>query len=45
MGFTVSDFRDLIWLLEDHPEWRAELRRYVLPLELHDLPSLVSQLA
>jgi hypothetical protein len=44
VAFTVNDFRDLIDLLEQHPEWRAELRRYVLSEEILELPSLVRQL-
>lgn len=31
---TIQDFGDLVRLLEEHPEWRAELRRLVLPEEL-----------
>jgi len=27
---TVDDLHDLIRILEEHPEWRAELRRVVL---------------
>ena len=44
MSFTVEDFHDLIELLGQHPEWRAELRRHVLSDELLELPSLVRQL-
>jgi len=44
VAFTVADFHDLIRLLEEHPEWRAELRRYVLPDDLVELPALVRQL-
>ncbi|MBI3973984.1 MAG: hypothetical protein HY332_22120 [Chloroflexi bacterium] len=44
MAFTVSDFHDLLRLLEEHPEWRAELRRHVLPDQLLELPALVRQL-
>ncbi len=44
MAFTVDDFQDLLRLLEQHPEWRAELRRYVLTEELLELPALVRQL-
>ncbi len=44
MPFTVEDFPDLIRLLEQHPEWRAELRRQVLSDELLALPELVRQL-
>jgi hypothetical protein len=41
MPFTVEDFQDLIRILEQHPEWRAELRRRLLPEELLTLPDLV----
>lgn len=44
MSFTVEDFKDLIELLAQRPEWRAELRRHVLSEELLELPSLVRQL-
>jgi hypothetical protein len=44
MSFTVEDFHDLIELLAQHPEWRAELRRHVLSDELIELPALVRQL-
>jgi len=42
---TVEDFNDLVRLLEEHPEWRAELRRLVLPDELLTLPQVVRELA
>lgn len=45
MAFTIDDFQDLLRLLEEHPEWRAELRRQVLTEELLELPALVRQLA
>ncbi|HZR99183.1 MAG TPA: hypothetical protein VFE37_10775 [Chloroflexota bacterium] len=45
MAFSVEDFQDLLRLLEQHPEWRAELRRHVLTEELLGLPALVQQLA
>jgi chromosome segregation ATPase len=45
MAFTVSEFRDLIQLLEQHPAWRAELRRWVLTEELLALPQTVGELA
>jgi hypothetical protein len=45
MSFTVEDFHDLIELLAQRPEWRAELRRHVLSDELLELPALVRQLA
>lgn len=44
MSFTVEDFHDLIELLAQHPEWRAELRRHVLSDDLIELPALVRQL-
>jgi hypothetical protein len=44
MAFTVQDFQDLLRLLEQHPEWRAELRRLVLTEELLSLPALVREL-
>jgi predicted nuclease with TOPRIM domain len=44
MSFTVEDFHDLIELLAQHPEWRAELRRHVLSDALLELPALVRQL-
>ena len=45
MAFTIDDFRDLVRLVEQHPEWRAELRRLVLTEELLDLPGVVRDLA
>jgi uncharacterized protein YoxC len=45
MAFTVSEFRDLIQLLEQHPTWREELRRWVLTEELFALPQTVRELA
>jgi hypothetical protein len=44
MAFTVRDFRDLVTLLEQHPEWRAELRRLVLTEELLALPQVIREL-
>jgi hypothetical protein len=44
MPFTVEEFRDLVRILEEHPEWRAELRRLVLTDELLTLPELVREL-
>jgi hypothetical protein len=44
MAFTVSEFRDLIQLLEQHPTWREELRRWVLTEELLALPQTVHEL-
>lgn len=45
MAFGVEDFRGLIELLAQHPEWRAELRRHVLSDDLLELPALIRQLA
>ena len=45
MSFTVDDFQDLIRLLQQHPERRAELRRHVLSDELLELPAVVRQIA
>jgi polyhydroxyalkanoate synthesis regulator phasin len=42
---AIGNIHDLITLLEQHPEWRAELRRLVLTDELLDLPRLVRELA
>jgi hypothetical protein len=41
MAFSVEDFQDLIRLLQERPEWRADLRRLVLTDELLALPELV----
>lgn len=40
----MDDFQDLVRLIEQRPEWRAELRRLVLTEELLELPALVRQL-
>lgn len=45
MAFTVEQFADLVRLLEERPEWRAELRRLVLTDELLALPAAVRALA
>jgi len=44
MPFTVEEFRDLVRILEENPEWRAELRRLVLTEELLSLPGQVAAL-
>lgn len=43
MAFSVDDFQDLLRLLEARPEWRAELRRLLIPEEVLDLPAVVGQ--
>ena len=45
MSFTVKEFRDLVHIVEVHPEWQKELRRLVLTEELLTLPGLVRDLA
>jgi len=45
MEFTVEHFHDLTQLLEEHPEWRAELRRLVLTDDILSLPQVVRDLA
>jgi hypothetical protein len=44
MPFTVEEFRDLVRILEERPEWRGELRRLVLTDELLSLPEQVASL-
>ena len=45
MAFTVEDYRDLVQLLSEHPEWRSELRQLLLSDELLTLPEIVKELA
>ncbi len=45
MPFTVADFHDLVRLLAENPQWRAQLRQLVLTEELLELPVLVHRLA
>ncbi|MBI4287082.1 MAG: hypothetical protein HY671_01480 [Chloroflexi bacterium] len=45
MPFTVEDFHDIIRIIGERPEWRAELRRLVLTEELLALPELVRELS
>ncbi len=45
MAFSIEDFQNLIRLLDQRPEWRAELRRQLLTDDLLELPSIVRQLA
>ena len=44
MPFTVTDFHDLVRLLEEHSDWRTELRRVLLSQDLLDLPRAVQEL-
>lgn len=41
---VVEDLHDLIRLIEQHPDWRAELRRVLLGDELLQLPGLVREI-
>ncbi len=45
MAFTVEDFRDLVQILDQKPEWLEELRRLVLTREVLELPQVVRELA
>jgi len=44
MPFTVEEFRDLVRVLKERPEWREELRRLVLTDELLALPEQIARL-
>jgi len=44
MPFTIEEFRDLIRMLDERPEWRSELRRLVLTDELLALPAQMAEL-
>ncbi len=45
MAFTIQDFQDMIRLLEQHPEWLAQLRATVFAQELLQLPKIVQGLS
>jgi hypothetical protein len=45
MAFTVQEYLDLVRLLAEHPEWRAELRRLLLSDDVLALPAIVRDLA
>jgi hypothetical protein len=45
MAFTVNDVQDLVRLLSEHPEWRAQLRPLILGDEFDRLPAIVQELA
>jgi hypothetical protein len=40
----IKDFQEVVRLLEEHPEWRADLRRLILTDELLALPQEIAQL-
>ena len=44
MAFTITDFHDLVRLLEQHEEWRKELRRLLLTDDLLNLPNAYQEL-
>lgn len=45
MPFTIAHFHDLVRLMEEHPDWRTELRRVLFSQDLLDLPHTVQELA
>jgi len=45
MAFTVNDLQDLIALLAEKPEWRAQLRPLILGDEFDRLPAIMEELA
>lgn len=45
MAFTVNDLQDLMRLLGERPEWRAQLRPMILGDEFDRLPQVVQALA
>ncbi len=44
MAFTVSDFEDLLRILNENPEWRERLRQAILPPEMVGMPNTLNQL-
>jgi hypothetical protein len=44
MVFRVEDFHDLVRLLEERAEWRAEFRRLVLTEDLLAMPEQMAGL-
>lgn len=44
MPFAVEDFRDLLRILDEHPEWKREMRRAILTDEILELPKAVREL-
>ena len=45
MSFTVSDLRDLIQLLREHPEWRDAVRQEILNDDFRAMPRALRELA
>ena len=44
MAFDVKDFRELVAIIDSHPEWQRELRRVMLTDEIVNLPESLHQL-
>ncbi|HXG17981.1 MAG TPA: hypothetical protein VNN62_02750 [Methylomirabilota bacterium] len=44
MSFTVDDFQDLVRLLEERPDWRVQLRRFIFTDALLTVPEQVADL-
>jgi hypothetical protein len=44
MPFSVEEFRDLVRILEERPEWRSELRHFILTDQLLALPEQMTEL-
>ncbi|GAB4471498.1 MAG: hypothetical protein Kow0088_05280 [Anaerolineales bacterium] len=44
MAFQVTDYHDLVRLLQQHPEWREELRHLLLTADVLELPQVVREL-
>lgn len=45
MAFGVQDFQELLHLLEQHPDWQAQLRQHILTDDLLEVPALLRQMA
>ena len=41
---TINDIRDLVRIVEEHPEWRSELQRLLLTKELLETPDKLTEL-
>ena len=44
MSFTVDDYHDLVRLVQQHSEWKSELRQLLLSDELLSLPDMVREI-
>ena len=42
--YDLKDFQDVIRVLEEHPEWQADLRRVLLTKDILTLPEQIAQL-